>query len=148
MKPDPRTSKQNSIDYIITKISDLNLLGQDAIQTLGISVDNALRLRCLESQNLSEGAKTAYPKTFDEPYVSLQEHCRNLCDKFPDLFREGLGCSKDFKLEVKFKSDTKLVFCKAQPVPFVLQDDLVNGYKEGISKGVWKQVQFSECLWY
>lgn len=125
MKPDPRTGKQNSIHYIITKISGLNLLGQNAIQTLGISVDNALGLRCIKSQKMSEGAKTAHLKTFDKPYVSLQQHCHNLCDEFPDLCKEGLGCPKDFKLEVKLKSDAKLVFHKAQPVPFALQDDLV-----------------------
>ena len=41
------TGQQSSIPYIVTKIPDLNLLGRNAIQTLGISVDNALGLRSI-----------------------------------------------------------------------------------------------------
>ena len=47
---DPVTVKQSSIPYIVTKIPDLNLLGRNATQTLGISVDNTLGLRSIESQ--------------------------------------------------------------------------------------------------
>nr|KAG5698057.1 hypothetical protein BaRGS_016705 [Batillaria attramentaria] len=61
-----------------------------------------------------------------------------------DLFKEELGCLKDFELEVKFKSDAKPVFHKARPVPFALRDDLTKGYEEGIAKGVWKPVQFND----
>nr|KAG5691976.1 hypothetical protein BaRGS_011367 [Batillaria attramentaria] len=63
-------------------------------------------------------------------------------DPVTDLFKEELGCLKDFELEVKFKSDAKPVFHKARPVPFALRDDLTKGYEEGIAKGVWKPVQF------
>nr|KAG5686215.1 hypothetical protein BaRGS_005560 [Batillaria attramentaria] len=62
----------------------------------------------------------------------------------PNLFKEELGCLKDFELEVKFKSDAKPVFHKARPVPFALRDDLTKGYEEGIAKGVWKPVQFND----
>nr|KAG5692615.1 hypothetical protein BaRGS_030043 [Batillaria attramentaria] len=112
---DPVTGKQSSIPYIVTKIPDLNLLGRNAIQALGISVDNALGLKSIESQVKSE-----------------------------DLFKEELGCLKDFELEIKFKSDAKPVFHKARPVPFALRDDLTKGYEEGIAKGVWKPVQFND----
>nr|KAG5712925.1 hypothetical protein BaRGS_007522 [Batillaria attramentaria] len=61
-----------------------------------------------------------------------------------DLFKEELGCLKDFELEVKFKSDAKPVFHKARPVPFALRDDLTKGYEDGIAKGVWKPVQFND----
>nr|KAG5692412.1 hypothetical protein BaRGS_032465 [Batillaria attramentaria] len=141
---DPVTGKQSSIPYIVTKIHDLNLLGRNAIQTLGISVDNALGLKSIESQVKSEGAKESHPKTSSTTYASLQKDCHTLCDKFPDLFKEELGCLKDFELEVKFKSDAKPVFHKARPVPFALRDDLTKGYEEGIAKGVWKPVQFND----
>nr|KAG5685748.1 hypothetical protein BaRGS_011066 [Batillaria attramentaria] len=65
-------------------------------------------------------------------------------DPVTDLFKEELGCLKDFELEVKFKSDAKPVFHKARPVPFALRDDLTKGYEEGIAKGVWKPVQFND----
>ena len=71
---------------------------------------------------------------------SIQRHCQKLCDEFPDLFESELGCLKEFELEMKFKA----VFHKARPVPFALCDDLVEGYEEGIAKGVWKPVQFNE----
>nr|KAG5686019.1 hypothetical protein BaRGS_010560 [Batillaria attramentaria] len=141
---DPVTGKQSSIPYIVTKIHDLNLLGRNAIQALGISVDNALGLKSIESQVKSEGAKESHPKTSSTTYASLQKDCHTLCDKFPDLFKEALGCLKNFELEVKFKSDAKPVFHKARPVPFALRDDLTKGYEEGIAKGVWKPVQFND----
>ena len=140
---DPKTGKESSIPYIVTEIPDLNLLGRNAIQTLGISVDNALGLKSIERQVKSEGAKVAHPETSDA-YASLQQDCHNLCKKFPDFFKEELGCLKDFELEVEFKSDAKPVFHKARPVPFALRDDLAKGYEEGIAKGIWKPVQFNE----
>ena len=141
---DPKTGKQSSIPFIVTKIPDLNLLGRNAIQTLEISVDNALRLRSIQSQDTSEDVKTSHPATSDTTYASLQSDCQKLCDKFPDLFKDELGCLKDYELDVKFKSDAKPVFHKARPVPFALRDDLAKGYEEGIAKGVWKPVQFNE----
>ena len=140
----PVTGKQSSIPYIVTKIPDLNLLGRNAIQTLGISVDNALGPRSIESQAKTKGVEAGHPATSDEPYVSLQRDYQKLCDEFPDLFKPELGCLKDFELEVKFKADAVPVFHKAQPVPFARRDDLVKGYEEGIAKGVWKPVQFNE----
>ena len=55
---DPVTGKQSSIPYIVTKIPHLNLLGRIAIQTLEISVDNALGLRSIESQAKRKGVET------------------------------------------------------------------------------------------
>ena len=69
------------------------------------------------------------------------------CDEFPDLFKQELGCLKDFELEVKFKTDAVPVIHQARPVPFALRDDLVKSYEEGIVKGVWKPVQFNE-YWF
>ena len=75
---DPVTGKQSSIPYIVTKIPDLNLLGRNAIQTLGISVNNALGLRSIESQAKRKGVEAGHPATSDEPYVSLQRDCQKL----------------------------------------------------------------------
>ena len=90
------------------------------------------------------GLEAGHPATSDEPYVSLQRDCQNLCDEFPDLFKLELGCLTDFELEVKFKADAVPIFHKARSVPFALRDDLVKGYEEDIAKGVWKPVQFNE----
>ena len=114
---DPVTGKQSSIPYIVTKVPDLNLLGRNAIRALGISVDNTLGLRSIESQAKRKGVEARHPATTEEPYVSLQRDCQKLCDEFPDLFKPELGCLKDFELEVKFKADVVPVFHKARPVP-------------------------------
>jgi len=141
---DPTTGKQSSIPYIVTQIPDLNLLGRNAIQALGISVDSALGLKNIESQTRSEDAPVLQLKTSSTSYASLQRDCHKLCDKFSDLFKDELGCLKDLELEVEFKSDAKPVFHKARPVPFALRDDLATGYEEGIAKGIWKPVQFND----
>ena len=107
-------------------------------------MDTALGLRSIESHAKGEGAAVTHPTNSEEPYASLQRECHNLCDEFPDLFKQELGCLKDFELDVKFKSGVKPVFQKARPVPFALRDDLAKGYEEGIAKGVWKPVQFNE----
>ena len=140
---DPKTGKESSIPYIVTEIPDLNLLGRNAIQMLGISVDNALGLKSIESHVKSEDVKTVHPETSNASYASLQRDCLKLCEKFPDFFKDELGCLKDLELEVEFKSDAKPVFHKARPVPFAIRDDLAKGYEEGIAKGIWKPVQFN-----
>ena len=76
--------------------------------------------------------------------LQLQSECHKLCDDFPDLFKNELGCLKDFELEMKFMPDAKPVFCKPRPVPFAIKDDLSKGYDEGIAKGVWKPAQFND----
>ena len=138
---DPKTGNTCSVPYIVTKIPDLNLLGRNAIQALGISVDNALGLNSIEQK--SDGAPVKQPKDSAQLYAALQRDCHTLCDEIPDLFKSELGCLKDFELDVKFKTDSKPVFHKARPVPFALRDDLAKGYEEGIAKGVWKPVQFN-----
>ena len=113
----PVTGKQSSIPYIVTKIPDLNLLGRNAIQTLGIFVNNALGLRSIESQAKRKGVEAGHPAASDKSYVSLQRDCQKLCDEFPDLFKPELGCLKDFELEVKFKADAVPVFLQGTTGP-------------------------------
>ena len=76
---------------------------------------------------------------FDDlrPDPTLQDACRQLCQEFPELFKPGLGCLKDFQLEVKFKPETKPIFCKPLVVPFAIQEDLCQAYDAGIARGVW-----------
>ena len=69
----PVTGKQRSVSYIVTKIPDLNLFGRNVIQTLGISVDNALGLRSIESQAKRKGVEAGHPATSDEPSTRLSE---------------------------------------------------------------------------
>ena len=65
------------------------------------------------------------------------------CQDFPDLFKQELGCLKDFQLEIQFKPDSKPIFCKPRAVPFAFQEDLTQAYDTGVAKGVWKPTQFN-----
>ena len=75
---DPMTGKQSSMPYIITKIPDLNLLGRNAMQTLGISADNAPGLRSTESQAKRKGVEAGHSAASYEPHISLQRLSKTL----------------------------------------------------------------------
>ena len=119
------------IQFVVSKVPDLNLLGRNAIQQLNISVDSLLNIGTVTSPN-------SVHAVFEnlEPVHSLQQACKQLCQEFPDLFKYELGCLKDVELEIKFKADTR-------PVPFAIQEDLAFSYEAGIAKGVWKPTQFN-----
>ena len=51
-------------------------------------------------------------------------------------FKEELGCLKDAKLDIKFKSDAKPKFCKPRPVPLAC-------IMAGIKRGIWKPFTFN-----
>ena len=46
--------------------------------------------------------------------------CQELSKDFSDLFQPELGYLKDYKLEVKLKSDTTAIYCKPWTVPLAL----------------------------
>ena len=83
---------------------------------------------------------------FDDlrPDPTLQDACRQLCQEFPEQFKSELGCLKDSQLEVKFKPETKPIFCKPRVVPFAIQEDLCQAYDAGIARGVWLPTQFND----
>ena len=126
------------IQFVVSKVPDLNLLGCNAIQQLNISVDSLLNIGTATSPNSVHGVLENL-----EPDHSLQQACKQLCQEYPELFKSELGCLKDVELEIKFKPDTQPIFCKPRPVPFVIQEDLAFSYEAGIAKGVWKPTQFN-----
>ena len=60
------------------------------------------------------------------------------------MFKQELGCLKDFNLEIAFKPDAKPVFHKPQKVFEALQEDLNAAYQAVIQKGVWLPTSFNE----
>jgi len=74
---------------------------------------------------------------------TLQKACEQVCEEFSDLFKDELGCLKDFELEVQFKSDSKPVFCKPRTVPYAILDSLNHAIK-GIKRGVWELTPFND----
>ena len=124
-----------SLNFVVSQVPNLNLLGRGAIKILGISVDNML------NQQVTTTRKITDPESADK---ELQQSCEQLCKQFPELFNNDLGCLKDYELEIKFKTDAKPVFHKPRPVPFAIQDELNLAYEAGIQKGIWKPVQFNQ----
>ena len=128
--------KGTPINYVVSTVPNLNLLGRAAIFTLGISIDEALRNTAGTPRVLTVGV--------DVPDTKLQDGCRKLCQEFPDVFKDELGCLKGYELEVNFKPDTQPVFTQPRPVPFALNDDLNQALDVGIAKGIWKPVRFND----
>ena len=132
----PNTCQGRLIQFVITRVPHLNLLGRDGIRQLGISVDALM----LPAEKRKEDLKTIKG---DMPDRDLQVACQEVAAEFTELFKPELGCLKDFQLEVKFKTDAKPVFCKPRPVPYALQEDLSQAYTAGIARGIWESTQFN-----
>ena len=122
------------LHYVVSSVPDLNLLGRDAIKTLGISLDTVL-------EQTTPKVHVVNKEKFDS---GLQQACKELCSEFPNVFKNELGCLKDFELEVNFKGESQATFCRPRPVPFAMIEDVNQTYDVGINKGIWKPVQFNE----
>jgi transposase InsO family protein len=115
----------------VTTLRDLNLLGRSAVQQLNIDVLSLLKSRSDVRPILQR----------DD---TLQKACEQVCEEYSDLFKDELGCLKDFELEVQFKSDSKPVFCKPRTVPYAILDSLNHAIDSGIKRGVWELTPFND----
>ena len=61
-----------------------------------------------------------------------------------EAFQPGLGTIKGITAKLEMKSDAKLKFCKACPVPYALQEAVEAEYNRLESKGIVEKVKFSE----
>lgn len=88
------------IRLIVTTITGLNLLGQEAIEAMELSVDQVL--------NSASRSSSFVKKVFDDlhPNVKLQERYQNLAENLRNLFKPELGCHRKVELEIKFKPET------------------------------------------
>ena len=133
-------SPKKSIQFTVTNVPQLNLLGRDGIVQLGINLSALLGI-----PQVGKPSSSPVLPIFDKlkPDLVLQDSCRQLCQEFPDLFKPELGCLKDFQFEVKFKPEAQPIFCRPCVVSFAIQDDLCRAYDAGIAGGVWQPTQFS-----
>ena len=75
----------------------MNLLNRIVIVQLGISVDYLFYHE--KVKNCVATSKLVYKCIEND--TSLQSACKQLCESFPEVFKNQLGCLKD----VKFKSE-------------------------------------------
>eukprot|EP00731_Ephydatia_muelleri_P030921 Em0022g435a len=136
------SSGGKTVEFTVTKVPQLNLLGRDAIVRLQLNISALMDL----SPRVDKVDTSTIRPIFSDlkPDQALQKACKHLCQEFPDLFKPELGCLKDFQLEVKFKPDAKPIFCKPRVVPFAIQEDLCQAYDAGIARGVWLPTQFND----
>lgn len=82
----PVAERECGIRLIVTTFWELNLLGRDAIEAMGISPDQAL--------DKARRSTLAVTKVFDylQPNVKLQERCQKLTEDLIELFKPELGC--------------------------------------------------------
>lgn len=127
-----RDSVPYQMQFVVTKLN-LHLLGRKAIAKLQISVDEMLGM-------------TKVNKVFEnlKPDIALQKACKQVCEEFPNIFKDELGKLKDFELDIKFKEEARPVFHKPRTVPYAIQEELDRALETGIKKGIWKPVSFSD----
>ena len=68
----------------------------------------------------------------------------SLLDKYSDVYAEGLGTVKPFKVKLNVSSKAKPKFCKPRPVPFALRSAVEADLDRLEREGVIEKVTFSE----
>ena len=94
------SSGGKTVEFTVTTVPQLNLLGRDAIVRLQVNISALMDL----SPRVDKVDTSTIRPIFSDlkPDQALQKACKHLCQEFPDLFKPELGCLKDFQLEVKF----------------------------------------------
>ena len=92
-------SKDVTLTFTVINSPRLNLLGRDAIVKLGVNVQALLGARAPSKDR--QGDHKFVRLIFEnlKPDVALQKACQGLCEEFPDLFKQELGCLEGFELE-------------------------------------------------
>ena len=119
------------LEFNVTKLPKLNIIGRKAIVELKIDMSNLLR------NHVSKIDEESDSKT-------VEKACHKICQEFKECFEQELGCLKDFELEVKFKTEAAPIFVKARTVPFSIQEDLNQALDAGIKKGIWSPTHFND----
>ena len=119
------------LEFNVSKLPKLNIIGRKAIVELKIDRSNLLRNHVLKIDEESD-SKT------------VEKVCHKICHDFKECFEQELGCLKDFELEVKFKPEAAPIFVKVRTVPFSIQEDLNQALDAGIKKGIRSPTHYND----
>ena len=112
----------NVLSFTVT--DELDILGTNALNSLQLTIlNNPVKVQV-------DNILTVWSDQH------LQQSCLQICQEFPDPWKQELGRLKDYQLEVKFKLDVTPRFCKPRTVPFAVQKYLSQAYDAGIAKGI------------
>ena len=123
--------KGEQLQFIVTTISHLNLLSRNSIATLGIFVDSIINKNLCNSLQETIHQVSNYVKHD----ITLQSACKQMCQDFPDVFKQKFGCLKDFELDIRFEM---------APSPFFVSHDLL--HCETIWHKLMKLILKKECV--
>ena len=104
-----------------------SVLGRDWIKALKL---NQVRLKDLQQNSIH---KVSDALTLNE---ILNEH--------KTVFRDELGCCKEFKAHLYLKEGSRPTFCKARSVPFALMPEVEAELNKLVQDGVLSPVDFSD----
>ena len=75
---------------------------------------------------------------------STQKRLSKAIQKFPSVFKPGLGTIKGITAKLELKDGAKPKFCKFRPVPYALQESVEAEYDRLEPEGIVEKVEFSD----
>ncbi|XP_064637881.1 uncharacterized protein K02A2.6-like [Lineus longissimus] len=67
-----------------------------------------------------------------------------ILEKHKDAFKSELGKAKNFKVELRVKSDATPIFFKARPVPYAILEDVKESILKEEREGILERVEYSD----
>ena len=79
----------------------------------------------------------------DDPRVSFLQST-SWINEFPNVIKDGLGLLKGIKVDVELESGARAKFCKSEPIPFSLKEQVEKAIQQQIENGELMPVESSE----
>lgn len=76
--------------------------------------------------------------------ISQPDSLSGVVHRHQAVFKQGLGMIKGHKADIRVKSDSRPIFCKARPVPYAIRDSVGKELERLEKDGVIKRVESSE----
>ena len=106
----------------------------------GLDWSDQFRLSQLGLSAVQEIVNTVH----SEPVKDLQNKISSLAAKYPEVFKEGLGCCTKLKAPIHLKEGARPVFFKPREVPFSRRDAVKAEIERLVEAGVLQHIDFSE----
>ena len=90
-------------------------------------------------QNVKLDWKAIFPLTSEDYPLKLNE----MLDRYESVFRDELGCLKDFKVKLPVDESAKPRFCKAHCVPYALREGIEKELDRLELQDILKKVEYS-----
>ena len=74
----------------------------------------------------------------------LPDSVRQLCEKYPDIFKAELGTVRSFKASIKVEEGVKSKFVRARSVPYSMREEVEKELERLVAEGALEPVTHSE----